>query len=115
MPPAHRLSPAPRLARWAALGWLCACLLLSPLGGVRHVLSHLPGAPASSQDDAHAPDKPGHCDLCHIWDLLDATLPASFVPVTGSAPRIAPPAPAPRGTTIAALPWFQPRAPPATA
>lgn len=97
------------------LGWLCACLLLSPLGGVRHALSHLPGAPASSQDDAHTPDKLGHCDLCHIWDLLDATLPVSFVPITGSAPRIAPPAPAPRGTTIAVLPWFQSRAPPVAA
>ncbi|MGE8656631.1 MAG: hypothetical protein ACN6O8_07775 [Achromobacter sp.] len=115
MPPAQRLRPAPRLARWAALGWLCACLLWAPPGGLRHALSHLPGAPVSSQDDAHPQDKLGHCDLCHLWDLLDATLPASFVPPTGHAPRLAPPAPAPRGTAIAVLPWFQSRAPPATA
>lgn len=115
MPPASRLHPAARPARWAVLGWLCACLLLSPLGGVRHALSHLSGSPASSQDDAHAPDKLGHCDLCHIWDLLDATLPASFPAFACGAPRIAASAPVPSGTTLIATPWFQSRAPPAAA
>ncbi|WP_370539645.1 hypothetical protein [Achromobacter sp. UMC71] len=123
------------------LSWLCACLLLAPLGGLRHLLTHLdtgagsaPGnisaarvadasgpasdsstAPASLPDDAHAADKLGHCDLCHIWDLLDATLPASFPFIAGAAPRIAPPPSTPVGATVAAGNWFQSRAPPAAA
>lgn len=140
MPPALR--PRPRsphpIARWAVLSWLCACLLLAPLGGVRHALSHLGSGPASAQhglslarldvnsagsartpgpatapDDAHTADPLGHCDLCHIWDLLDATLPASFPLIAGTAPRIAPAPSTPRGTTLAAGSWFQSRAPPA--
>lgn len=97
------------------LGWLCACLLLSPLGGARHALSHLSATPVSSQDHAHTPDKPGQCDLCHIWDLLDATLPASFPAFACGAPRIAATAPASRGATLIATSWFQSRAPPAAA
>lgn len=117
MPSASGLRPAStqRLARWATLAWLCACLLLAPLGGVRHALSHLYGEPESSQDAAHTPDKLGHCDLCHIWDLLDATLPASFPVIDGSPPRLTPPPPSPRGTTLVTSPWFQSRAPPAAA
>lgn len=115
MPPAARLRPPPSLARWAALAWLCACLLLAPLGGARHTLSHLSGTPDASQDAAHTPDKTGHCDLCHIWDLLDATLPASFAVVGGSAPRVAPATQSPSGATLIASTWFQSRAPPAAA
>ncbi len=142
MPPALRLRPRrPHpLSRWAVLSWLCACLLLAPLGGVRHILSHLgsgaaavpdglslarldaapaasaPGpGPATAPDGAHTADPLGHCDLCHIWDLLDATLPASFPFITGTVPRIAPAPSTPGGTTVAAGSWFQSRAPPATA
>lgn len=137
-----------QLVRWAVLSWLCACLLLAPLGGLRHLLTHLDaGAAGSTQgsvsvahaasapasrpasdptsgsspaptplpDDAHATDKLGHCDLCHIWDLLDATLPASFPFIAGAAPRIAPSPSAPGGATVAAGSWFQSRAPPAAA
>lgn len=140
------LRPRPRrshdIARWAVLSWLCACLLLAPLGGLRHLLSHLGGgstpvhaslslagldiAPAGSvtepapgsalgPDDAHTADTLGHCDLCHIWDLLDATLPASFPFIAGAAPRIAPAPSTPGGATVAAGSWFQSRAPPAAA
>lgn len=137
MPPAYRPRPGSpqHLTRWAVLAWLCACLLLAPLGGLRHVLTHLDnGAPpahgnlaaslagaasnpssAPVSDDVHTADKLGHCDLCHIWDLLDATLPASFPLIAGTAPRIAPTPSAPGGATVAAGSWFQSRAPPVAA
>lgn len=117
MPSASGLRPAStqRFARWATLAWLCACLLLAPLGGVRHALSHLYGEPVSGQDAAHTPDKLGHRDLCHIWDLLDATLPASFPVIDGSTPRLTPTPPTPRGATLVTSPWFQSRAPPMAA
>ncbi len=153
MPSAPGLRPGStqHLARWAVLSWLCACLLLAPLGGLRHLLTHLDTGPASTQDsvsasraahapapgpasrrgadpaadlstaptplpdDAHTADKLGHCDLCHIWDLLDATLPASFPFIAGTPPRIAPPPATPGGATVAAGSWFQSRAPPAAA
>lgn len=157
MPSAPGLRPGStqHLARWAVLSWLCACLLLAPLGGLRHLLTHLDTGAASTQgsvsvalaahaaaaspapslpsrpgsgpssdsstaptplpDDAHTADKLGHCDLCHIWDLLDATLPASFPFIAGTAPRIAPPPSTPGGATVAAGSWFQSRAPPAAA
>lgn len=117
MPPATGPRPpsTQRLARWATLAWLCACLLLAPLGGVRHALSHLYGEPVSGQDAAHTPDKRGHCDLCHTWDLLDAALPASFPIIAGSPPRLTPPPPTPHGVTLITSPWFQSRAPPPAA
>lgn len=104
-----------RLAQWAMLSWLCAFLLLAPLGDARHALSHLHSAPIFSQHKAHAPDKLEHCDLCHIWSMLDATLPASFPVIVGSPPRLAPPPPTPRGVPPVAGTWFQSRAPPAAA
>lgn len=135
------------LVRWVVLSWLCACLLLAPLGSLRHLLTHLdtgavstpeigsssratnipasgaessPVADASTAstsllDDAHTAGQPGNCDLCHIWDLLDAMLPTSSPIIAGTSPRIAPPAAVPGGATLAAGTWFQSRAPPAAA
>ena len=76
--PGHRHAAPPHYARWAVLAWLSVCLLLAPMGSLRHALTHLGEAPAASQDDAHPHEKLGHCDLCQLWDVLDATLPSSF-------------------------------------
>ncbi|MFY0479690.1 hypothetical protein [Achromobacter marplatensis] len=111
--PGLRRVPPPLFARWAVLAWLSACLLLAPMGSLRHALTHLGQAPAASQDDdAHAHERLGHCDLCQLWDLLDATLPSSFAWVGGHASRVAPVAHPPTGTDAIGGTWFQPRAPP---
>lgn len=110
--PGLRHAPSPLFARWAVLVWLSACLLLAPMGSLRHALTHLGEAAGASQDDAHAHEKLGHCDLCQLWDVLDATLPSSFAWVGGHAAHAAPVAPLPAGTDAIGGSWFQPRAPP---
>ncbi|WMD21930.1 hypothetical protein RAS12_06015 [Achromobacter seleniivolatilans] len=102
----------PRITRWAVLAWLCVCLLLAPIGGLRHTLSHVGDAADASQDDAHSHEKLGQCDLCQLWDLLDATLPSSFLVVAGDAPRLTPAAHLPAGADTIGGTWFQSRAPP---
>lgn len=98
--------------RWAVLAWLSACLLLAPMGGLRHALTHLGDASASSQDDEHPQDKLGHCDLCQLWDLPDATLPAAFHWQADDTFHPPPAAPLPASATVGAGAWFQSRAPP---
>ncbi|CAB3626695.1 hypothetical protein [Achromobacter pestifer] len=110
--PGHRHATPPLLARWIVLAWLSACLLLAPMGSLRHALTHLGDVPATSQDDAHPHEKLAHCDLCQLWDLLDATLPSSFEwmgePLADSAPATHLPA----GAAAIGGTWFQTRAPP---
>lgn len=108
-PPHHT---PPLITRWVVLGWVCACLLLAPVGNLRHALTHLGEPPAASQDDAHPQDKQGHCDLCDLGDLLDAPLPSSFhwnaAPTAAPAPAFA----APTSAIAISGTWFQSRAPP---
>lgn len=113
--PGHRNAAPPLCARWAVLAWLSVCLLLAPMGSLRHALTHLGEAPAASQDDAHPHEKQVHCDLCQLWDLLDATLPSSFAWIGGHAAPAAPVAHLPAGTTAVGGTWFQSRAPPVQA
>jgi hypothetical protein len=110
--PGHRRNTPPRLTRWGVLAWLCLCLLLSPVGSLHHALTHLGEPPAASQDDAHPHEKLGHCDLCQLWDLLDATLPSAFEWVVGDAPHAHPARPLPAGAIAIGSTWFQSRAPP---
>lgn len=106
------------LKQWAVLVWLSACLLVAPMGGLLHALSHVPApgqigiAPATSQDDTHAQDKPDHCDLCQLWDLLDATLPASFQWAAVNTRHLPADTRQPASATVYAGNWFQSRAPP---
>lgn len=100
------------MTRWAVLAWLCACLLLAPVGSLHHALTHLGGEPAASQDDSHPAEKLSHCDLCQLWDLLDATLPSSFQWMAGDSLHAHPVAAPPTGTMAVAGRWFQSRAPP---
>lgn len=113
--PGHRHAAPPPFARWAVLAWLSVCLLLAPMGSLRHALTHLGEPPAASQDDAHPHEKLGHCDLCQLWDVLDATLPSSFAWIGGHAAPAAPVAQLPAGTTAVGGTWFQSRAPPVQA
>lgn len=110
--PGYRHAVPPLYARWAVLAWLSVCLLLAPMGSLRHALTHLGGVPAASQDDAHPHEKLGHCDLCQLWDLLDATLPSSFAWIAGDAAVPAQPSPLPDGAATIGGTWFLTRAPP---
>lgn len=111
-PPGLPHAPPSLFARWAVLAWLSACLLLAPMGSLRHALTHLGEAPTASQDDAHAHEKLGHCDQCQLWDLLDATLPSSFAWIGGHAAHAGPVAALPAGAEAIGGTWFQTRAPP---
>lgn len=110
--PGYRYAAPSLFARWAVLAWLAACLLLAPMGSLRHALTHLGQAPAASQDNAHPQEKLGHCDLCQLWDALDATLPSSFEWTGGPAAHAAPAAHLPAGAAAIGGTWFQTRAPP---
>lgn len=109
--PPPRNTP-PRFTRWVVLGWVCACLLLAPVGNLRHALTHLGEPPAASQDDTHPQDKPGHCDLCDLWDLLDAPLPSSFHWNAARTATSTPAFTAPASAIAISGSWFQSRAPP---
>lgn len=131
-PPRPLRAAPPLLKQWAVLVWLSACLLVAPMGGLLHALTHVPAlesaqglvqtsaqlpdqignAPTSSQDDAHSQDKPDHCDLCQLWDLLDATLPASFQWAAVNIRHLPPDTRQPASATVYAGNWFQSRAPP---
>lgn len=109
--PPPRNTP-PLFTRWAVLAWVCACLLLAPVGNLRHALTHLGEPPTSSQDDSHPQDKPGQCSLCDLWDLLDAPLPSSFHWHAAPAATSPPASAAPTSAIAISGTWFQSRAPP---